>query len=287
MATTDPARPKAAAKTPAERDEQLRRATGRDLPPSGRKRPPQPPPDEPVTAVHPSVGFDAATAPNVDEPVFEFTSERPAESESPAPDVGPKPADAPAESATAHDHFCPHCGGDTRTDDSTIADVDKATFVVCLVGRRPFVKEYALLGGRVALRFREIHPGENEEIVRQLARDRADRQILTEAQEVEWWGRYRVALQLLEYRAEGEEAISLAEGLSPRTSPCARTFWPPADGKPTAEMSLRDIERYVRTTVLRTESIYALARMTMNEFNRLAARLAVRSKDPDFLVGTG
>ena len=179
---------------------------------------------------------------------------------------------------------CQHCGHDlSQPSGIEPTSADKVVFAQSIMGQKPFIKSYPLLGGQMEIRFRTLTGMEIDAIYRRLFHERDKRLITTEFDFMERIARFRLYLQISQIRT-GENIVELPEGLSEETNPNADGYWD-FDGKDKLE-HLPLVEKYVMEHVLNTEVLNRVARQQAAQFNRLVAKLEARVDDASFWKAT-
>lgn len=188
---------------------------------------------------------------------------------------------------TAHPGNCPHCGWDqTVTDDIEVADGDKTVFLQSVLGEKAFTKEYDLFGGKVNVTFRTLTGKEIDKVYAQVFHEKRLGEIMTDMDFYERVNRYRLFLQIQSLRSNSFHH-DFPEGFTRETNDTAATFYELPDDRPEGETGLREVERYVVKTALKTELISNMVVNQCRLFNRLAAKLQAMADNPDFWQATG
>jgi len=189
--------------------------------------------------------------------------------------------------------ICPHCGWDqARPSIAEPSQADKMAFLHCLLGEKPFVKEYKLYGGAVTVVFRTLAPRELEVIYKQAYRDRQQGKLPEEVDYYERLNRYRLLLQVASFSGTGAGGFhrDLPDGYSPATNPQAAKVWLSADEEKEIgleETGLPDVEKYMVDNVLRSEQVFVAVNSACNQFNRLVAKMEANAENSDFWSATG
>jgi hypothetical protein len=146
--------------------------------------------------------IDRPAPANSVEPLFDAPLNRPIIEQvappaaaAPLEDLEPS-AGTPAAGQTVLSH-CPHCNWDLMAVDIPEPDEpDRAAFAEAVAGATVFTKDYAIMGGRVKMWFRELTTPEIDMIFRQVFHEREDKRLTTELDVWERINRLRLCLQL-------------------------------------------------------------------------------------------
>jgi hypothetical protein len=219
-----------------------------------------------------------------------------AEQQRPAPPP-PPPAPPPPTSETGADgvmlSHCPHCSWDLAVPDGEEPPYqDKIGFLHALLGDRTYVKQYPLFSGNVLVTFRTLTIKELDQVYKQAFEDRQAGKITTEVDYYERLNRYRLMLQLQEFRVEGPDGFvkDLPDGYSASTNPHSTGHWVKADQEANFapnETGLPAIEAWMIDEVLKTEAVFRVVNNTCNRFNRLTSKLEAMADNSDFWKPTG
>jgi len=181
--------------------------------------------------------------------------------------------------------FCPHCGWDLAMPDIPEPDdAAKQAFLVSILGHKPFIKTYDLMGGALSVTFRSLTSREIDQIYRQAYRERDRGELKNDADAWERINRLRLYLQLLQTRSN-QASRDLPDGLSPATTPHATTHWSDTAGASSGELFLT-VENHVLNHVLTTESIHRIVYQYLGQFNRLVSKMEAMTASPDFWKAT-
>lgn len=208
-----------------------------------------------------------------------------------APAEAPEPPpSAPVTTATADDvpdvqeHLgeivsnCPHCGWNLSMADIPEPDyAEKMRFSASFVGRRVYTKSYDLLNSEVSVTFRTLTAREIDACYRQAYMERDTGKITTAMDFIERVNRFRVYLQLLKFGA-----VELPDGLTRRDNPNASAFWEVDEATLDKLPHLVQIEEYVLSSVLTSESLLRVVNQLCIGFNRLVAKLEAMVERSDF-----
>lgn len=211
-----------------------------------------------------------------------------AATQAPMPEIVPPP-DKPSETgANLKPATCPHCLWDLAQTEGITAptEIDKASFVHSILGNKVWVKTVSLFGGALEVTYRTLTSAEVDTCFKQVYSDWKAGNIKDMTSYYEQVNRYRLVLQLLEYRTAPRDGApgmteQLPDGYSAETNPGAEAFW---EGTPTegAVTNLPDIEKHVTTKLLTTETHFRAVSSACHQFNRLAARLEAMADNSDF-----
>jgi hypothetical protein len=188
---------------------------------------------------------------------------------------------------------CPHCQWDLSIPDMAEPPyADKMSFLHCMIGDKPYLKEIPLFGGAVVVTLRTLTTKEIDRIYGQAYKDRQDGKLPNELDYWERINRYRLMLQLQSFRSNGANGFSkdLPDGYSQATNPTATGFWVTAEQEGNmspGETGLPDIEAWLVDEVLKTEAVFRVVNNACNQFNRLVARLEAMADNTDFWKPTG
>lgn len=176
---------------------------------------------------------------------------------------------------------CPHCNWDLKQlDDVTVTDKDKEVFMISLLGLKSFVKEIALLGGRLKVVFRTLTPKECDACYAAVENMQKESGRVFALHEVlEYVSRYKLVLQLVAVKTN---AGDLSESV--QDFPESIDDWDiNQNGKPLpAADKLPHIEAEVCKQVGASETIYRILGTQLNSFNRLVLKLEASVDNPDF-----
>lgn len=212
----------------------------------------------------------------------------------PAPEPDPKPRVTKSETgADAMLTHCPHCRWDLSLPD--IAEPphgDKIAFIQCMVGDRPFVREYQLFGGTVNVTFRTLTTREIDIVYKQAYQDRQEGKLPNELDYWERVNRYRLMLQLQSFKSDGPGGFhkDLPDAYSSSTNPTGTGWWVTPEqekGMTPGETAIPVIEDWMVSEVLKTEAVFRVVNNVCNQFNRLVAMMEAMADNTDFWKPTG
>lgn len=258
--------------------------------PDLRRKPAQPVVPEPEPESEPTdplaaLGVSAEQLEGTDQLIVELPTTREAQ---PKVQVAETPAETPSETgATPALTDCPHCGWQLHLPD--IAEPgysEKQSFLQSILGQKPYVREYSLLGGALTVRFRTLTVKEIDVIYHQVFLERERGTIQTIDDYWERINRYRLYLQTCQV-ASATFRHDLPDGYSQETNPFAEAHWqfdPPEDPR---ETGLPIIEGYFVEHVLSTEHLNRAVNNQCLRFNRLVAKLEALMDNSDFWKPTG
>lgn len=194
--------------------------------------------------------------------------------------TAPQPPENQTGAAAGLSH-CPNCNHDlSQSVDVEPSDQDKTAFLHTVLGGRPFVKEYTLMGGNLRLTFRGLTVKELEEVYKQASKDVKDGKISATVDHYEQLNRYRFCLQLSSVETVQPPSLrDLPDGFSKETNKNATAFWEDSD--------LPTIENWLSENVLMSESLYRMAHVACANFNRLATKMEAMVDNSDFWKLTG
>jgi len=203
----------------------------------------------------------------------------------PAPVVAVEPEAEKPEAAAPLTH-CRHCGWDLSiTDIPEPASEVRAMFLASIMGQKPFMQEFKLMGGKLLLTLRVLTTMENDAIFRQAYRERDAGVIPTLADQIERINRLRMYLQIYRMRTSDVTFFDkeMPDGLSKATNPNAKEFWtlPENDPEP-----LLKIEKFIMKEVLTNEAVSRIVQRQCTAFNRLVDKLEGMIDSPDFWQAT-
>lgn len=226
-----------------------------------------------------------------------FTGEAEVVDDRQAPPESPKPAEASPTGANAGPSHCPHCSWDLGQPDVPEPEYsDKMAFLQCLIGQKPYVKAYPLLGGNVEVAFRTLTTREVDVVYKQAYADQSAGRINTEVDFWERVNRYRLFLQMASYKADGANGFShdLPDGYSKSTNTDAQGVWVTEareaelfDETLGSGTGVTAIEDWLISNVLKTEAVFRIVNNACNQFNRLVAKLEAMADNSDFWKPTG
>lgn len=189
----------------------------------------------------------------------------------------------PLEESVAPVDFCPHCKWDLSLPDIPEPDyADRQLFLQSLLGLKPFVKDYDLVGGQIKITFRTLTRGEIDAIYSQAFREQQDGKIVTPQDFYERVNRLRLMLQLQKLEST-VFSHDLPDGLTKETSPNADCHWKFSDDE--TEPLLR-VEEFILESVLPTESLNRVVQQTCGRFNRAVSKMEALIDNPDFWKAT-
>lgn len=213
------------------------------------------------------------------------SDEPPAPAPAPAPAPVPPTAPEPAPSATIESDaggagttspICPRCGFDCRQTAGPVTDADRIAFLACVLAlpARRFEKAYPLFGNRLSVRFRELGPGEQDEVTRAVHR-RASADSETSSPGTMLYyanlsANYRMIASLVRLE-NAQECHDLSGGLGDALRQGKR---------------VEDYVRWVTDNTLPTDSILVAARRAFDDFNVLCQNLREAASHPDFYAAT-
>lgn len=204
-------------------------------------------------------------------------------------DVVAKDAAKPASTETGaapHPANCPNCGHDMAQTEIPEPPYDvKIAFLHCLLGQKPFTHRYELFNGAASVIFRTLTLDEVEAVYAQTFADEKAGKFPTPADYWEQLNRYRLFLQLQQFRATGPDGVfhDLPDGLSRETNPEAKVTWQDGNEPPEIGQTLLPmIQAHVAGKVLRQEALFRIVHTRCNEFNRMAARMEAMADNADF-----
>lgn len=177
---------------------------------------------------------------------------------------------------------CPHCDWPLSMPDiPEPSNIDKQAFLQSILGQKPFVKEYDLLGGALRVTFRTLTSKELDVVFAQAAYDRQQHNL----SEIDFWekvNRYRLYLQLLKLEAPGQYTFDLPDGLSPETNVYAQAHWKLPEPEHPRDTGLPHIEQFIISDVLSSEILYGAIHNKCARYNRLVAKLGALVDNSDF-----
>ncbi len=230
---------------------------------------PEPEPEELPPPPIPSAPVPPTPAPPPEPPIAEEGGEEYGAAQATAPKI----------------EDCPLCGfhlSDPTVDEPD--ETDRQAFLEAILGRKPFVKRYELLGGRLRLTFRDLSNKEMDAgrtlLVRRL---RAD-ETLTPSLELE---KIRTSMQLQEVVLAGETVL-FVDGVSKRLTPWSVTpFFDAADEPEDPADALDQVDQSIASSVLTTDTMLSLASSYSNHFRHLVSRLRGEAHNPKLFSATG
>jgi len=178
---------------------------------------------------------------------------------------------------------CPHCGWDLSAPAIPEPSYgEKQAFLQSILGQKPFLKDYVLLGGAVRARFRTLTTPEIDTVFKQVLWERQQGMIATVEDYWEKINRYRLYLQLSRLEGKQPEGFlhDLPDGYTREANPGAVSFW--KFECPPEQTGLPLIENWLIANVLRTESLQRVINNQCSQFNRLVARLEALVDNSDF-----
>jgi hypothetical protein len=169
-------------------------------------------------------------------------------------------------------------------DNTAPTDLDKQSYLQSLLGDKPYLKEYVLLGGSLTITFRTLTTREIDACFKQAYAARTAGKVDSMADFYELVQRFKLYLQLVRVKST-EFDHELPDGLSVETNPNAETFWEFPEGEPVEP--LLEVEKYIFKNVLKTDTLSRLTNVRCAHFNRLVSKLEVLTDNPDFWKGIG
>lgn len=206
----------------------------------------------------------------------------------PQPEPAPKPQAPPelepdtgAEAPLAN---CPHCEWPLdQPQDAEPSYGEKQAFIQSVLGQKPFLKEYEMLGGQLRVQFRTLTTREVDTIYKQVGYEWEKQPGWSRVDYWERINRYRLYLQTMALRsADGQIAHELPDGLNEEANPNAEAYWrlpAPEDVRATA---LPAIEDYFLAEVFRSETVNRTVNNMCAQFNRLVGKLEGVIDNSDF-----
>ena len=188
---------------------------------------------------------------------------------------------------------CPHCQWDLAVSDIPEPPYsDKMAFLHCLLGEKPFVKEFPLFNGNVLVSFRTLTTRELDVIYKQAYKDRQDGKLPNELDYYERLNRYRMLLQLQKFQTVGPNGFvkDLPDGYSEAANPGCTGTWVSKENEAKLtpdETGIPVIEEWMVEEVLKSEHVFRLVNVTCNQFNRLVSKMEAMADNSDFWNPTG
>lgn len=258
--------------------------------PTGKQTRPGPDPRDPL-----GLGIDLDTLGDNEEIVVQLPTEpgqqQKVEVRSKTDEPQTSPAQDPQPSMTSGslaDTECPHCGWTLSMPDiPEPAYHEKQAFLQAVLGQKPFIKQYELLGGALRVRFRTLATKEVDTIYRQVMLERQKGLVSTVEDYWEKINRYRLYLQTCHLSSEHFQH-DLPDGYDRETNPNAEGVWQfdPVEDDP-RETGLPQIEQHFLRSVFTTEVIHRTINNQCSRFNRLVAKLEAMMDNSDFWRQTG
>ncbi len=247
---------------------------------------PEPVANEPTDPLA-ALGISPEQLEDTDQLIVELPTTRGAQPQVQAP-VAAAPEEQPsATGATPTLTDCPHCGWQLHLPDIAEPSYgEKQSFLQSILGQKPYIRDYELLGGALTVRFRTLTVKEIDVIYHQVFLERERGTIQTIDDYWERINRYRLYLQTCQV-ATSTFRHDLPDGYSQETNPFAEAHWqfdPPEDPR---ETGLPIIETYFVEHVLNTEHLNRSVNNQCLRFNRLVARLEALMDNSDFWKPTG
>ena len=227
--------------------------------------------------------------------------------EAPIPEISPEPPpfaeDIPQEADPQTEEtrtlgtlpsVCVHCGWDQSQ--PTIPEPesqDKQGFLQSVLGLKVFSKTYTLLGGALQLTFRSLTVKELDALYSAAFAAQKTGLITIAADYYEYLNRLRLCLQLQKISSTRSALhISLPPGLTRSANPHAAGFWDEflaekqkAAGAENSSDSwdlLTQVQQYVMSEALSTESLQRVVTHACANFNRLVVKLEACVDDANF-----
>lgn len=166
---------------------------------------------------------------------------------------------------------CPHCEWPLDVAEGfTLTEFDRETFMMSFCGGLPWMKTFELAGGKVKLTVRTLRTYEIDAVYRQTAVEDRRGDFVDVGDKMEQLNRYHHSLQLVSYTTP-DDHIGFPESLQDWGGEINREA-----GDVTA---LPAIKEQVYGEVIVTESIARLITFTVNQFNRMVAKLEAENTD--------
>lgn len=181
---------------------------------------------------------------------------------------------------------CPHCSWPLHLDDPVEPDNHvKQGFLASVLGRKPFVQSFSLLGGAMQITLRTLTTPEVDMIYRQAFVESQTDLVQNDFDFFQRVNRLRIYAQLQSVRSKDGVIAELPDGVTPETNPNASAFW--KGEPPEGQTLLVPIEKYILQNVLTTESLVRTAGNICARFNRLVAKMEAMIDNPDFWEAIG
>lgn len=218
----------------------------------------------------------SGTAPAVSKPVS-----------TPTPPPPPPPAeDLGVTAALTH---CPHCAHDLSMDDIPEPDPsDRIAFLHCMLGDKPYEKEYDLFGGHVRVVFRTLTTQERDAVQAQVAAEYRAGEFTQAAEYVERVSRYELYLSVRKVTSDSPGLLwDMPAGFTPATNPHAESHWTlPAPAGP-GDTGLKAVAEFMLADVLKTASLCSVVTVAAHRFRRLVSKMEAMADNRDFWQPTG
>lgn len=177
-----------------------------------------------------------------------------------------------------HIRNCPNCGHDvSKTEDSSITDTDKWTFIQSVLGGKRFVKQYELFDNRLIVIFRTLTNDEADMAFTQTALDVQKNIMPDEGVYFRTLMDYRLSMSIESVKSDNG-VVNVPEVLSDDFQ---------TDLPPKGATKLCFIVPYIYENVLKTESIRRAIGSCFFRFQRMVEKMEARADDPDFWKATG
>jgi hypothetical protein len=209
-------------------------------------------------------------APPREEPVIEFDTVHP-----PQPEASQFESMQPEKLKT----HCDHCGWPFNEPDIPEPSIEeRQTFLHATLGIMPYTRTYSLANDAIQVTFRTLTIKEVDLIYRQAMLDASKNRFASGFNFIDQVNRYRLFLQLRQIT--GALKFDLPEGYDRVVNPDAKSIW---EGEPEpGETNLPQIEDYILTQILKTESLMRIVHNECMRFNRLVSRLEALMDNADF-----
>jgi hypothetical protein len=190
-------------------------------------------------------------------------------------------------------HRCPRCDLDLgRRYEINPTPSDLLNYKASLLGAQPFQKVYSLYDGEIQVTFRELFNSELDAILQQcmlLQRSQqTDSQLYdpayNQAQAMDWFGRYRLALQITGYASQSNDVkVICPKSLKDWVTEAKLDPGSPTDPHTTP---LAQIYAIVADELLKTETMARILYQVQGDFNRLLNKMEANRDTPGFLKRT-
>jgi len=190
--------------------------------------------------------------------------------------------DAASDTGLESRKSCPHCNWPLHLPDPVEPEYgEKMAFLHSMLGHKPYRRTIHLLGGQLRVTFRTLMTRELDVCYEQLSKDVAKNKLMSQIDHMEQLSRYRLCLQLSRIETTEGVMIDLPEALNKEAVPNAQSVWEVDEGDDD-DTALPQIESYIMTNVLATESLVRVLGSECGHFNRYVAKMEAMVNNPDF-----
>lgn len=177
---------------------------------------------------------------------------------------------------------CPHCGFNRYSSDPIeVTPDDLFNYKLAFRTQSPFRRRYVLLGGEVAVTFRDLSTKENALIIRQTMIDQKQMSTLTDSDsEPEYWRDpvlYRTMVALDRIEMAGADAIIMDPIFD---------LWDTLEKPASHDTKLISYFQEIMSGLIKTEQMQSIVCQSYRHFSLLLDKLSRRAGDPNFFAAS-